>query len=43
MNKVKMLMGDLAETIESPANQLRILKQQFTLLARSIGNIMFQY
>lgn len=34
------IMGDLAETIESPANQLRILKQQFTLLARSIGNIV---
>jgi len=34
------IMGDLAETIESPANQLRILKQQFTLLARSIGNMI---
>lgn len=34
------IMGDLAETIESPANQLRILKQQFVLLARSIGNIV---
>ena len=36
----KNIMGDLAETIESPANQLRILKQQFTLLARSIGNMI---
>lgn len=36
----KNVMGDLAETIESPANQLRILRQQFTLLARSIGNII---
>lgn len=36
----KNVMGDLAETIESPANQLRILRQQFTLLARSIGNMV---
>lgn len=36
----KNVMGDLAETIESPANQLRILRQQFTLLARSIGNMI---
>jgi len=36
----KNVMGDLAETIESPANQLRILQQQFVLLARSIGNII---
>lgn len=30
--------GDFAKTIESPANQLRILKEQFAQLARSIGN-----
>ena len=30
--------GDFAKTIESPANQLRILKEQFSQLARSIGN-----
>lgn len=30
--------GDFAKTIESPANQLRVLKEQFTQLARSIGN-----
>lgn len=36
----KNVMGDLAETIESPANQLRILQQQFVLLSRSIGNII---
>jgi len=36
----KNVMGDLAETIESPANQLRVLQQQFVLLARSIGNII---
>lgn len=30
--------GDFAKTIESPANQLRILKEQFSQLARAIGN-----
>lgn len=34
------IMGDLVGTIESPANQLRILRQQFTLLSRSIGNMI---
>lgn len=32
------VMGDLAGTIDSPANALRILQQQFTQLQRSIGN-----
>lgn len=30
--------GDFAKTIESPANQLRVLKEQFSQLARAIGN-----
>ena len=30
--------GDFAKTIESPANQLRILKEQFSQLARAIGS-----
>jgi hypothetical protein len=30
--------GDFARTIESPANQLRILKEQFLQLGRAIGN-----
>ena len=29
--------GDFAKTIESPANQLRILREQFAQLARAIG------
>ena len=33
------VLNDLAQTIESPANQLRVLNQQITLLKRSIGNI----
>lgn len=32
------VMGDLAGTLSSPANQLRILQQQITLLKRAIGN-----
>lgn len=34
------LSGDWAKTIESPANQLRILKEQLTQLARAIGNLI---
>lgn len=33
-------MGDFANTIESPANQLRIFKEQITQLGRSIGNYL---
>ena len=32
-------MKDMSRTIDSPANQLRILKAQFTQLTRSIGNL----
>lgn len=32
------VMGDFARTIESPANQLRIFKEQITQLGRAIGN-----
>lgn len=31
--------GDLAETINAPSNQLRLLKANFTNLARTIGNL----
>ena len=34
------VMGDLAATINSPANAIRILKQEFTILRRSIGNMI---
>lgn len=33
------LSGDWAKTIESPSNQLRILKEQLTQLARAVGNL----
>ena len=32
------VMGDFARTIETPANQLRIFKEQMSQLARAIGN-----
>ena len=34
------VIGDFAKTLESPANALRILKQQITLLGRSIGSVL---
>lgn len=39
MNQVTTAQGDLARTLESPANQLRILRAQFSMAARAIGNI----
>ena len=32
--------GDLAKTIESPSNQMKIMREQVARLARSIGNIL---
>lgn len=34
------VMGDMARTVTTPANAMRILDQQFTQLKRSIGNII---
>ena len=39
MTQVTTAQGDLARTIEAPANQLRILKAQFEMAAQAIGNI----
>ena len=39
MKQTSYMQGDLARTMKSPANALMILKQQFTQLARAIGNI----
>lgn len=38
MNQAKLSMGDFAKTIESPANQLRILQQQLKQLSRTFGD-----
>ena len=39
MTQVTTAQGDLARTLDQPANQLRILKSEFTQAARAIGNI----
>ena len=39
MNQVTVAHGDMARTLDDPANQLRILKAQFNLAAQSIGSI----
>lgn len=39
MNQVTTAQGDMARSLESPANQLRIFKAQVTQAARAIGNI----
>ena len=39
MNQVTVAQGDMARTLNEPANQLRILKAQFNLAAQSIGSI----
>ena len=39
MTRVTTAQGDLARTLESPANQLRILKSELNQLTRAIGNI----
>ena len=39
MTQVTTVQGDMARTLDQPANQIRILKAQFEILARSIGNI----
>lgn len=40
MNQVTITHGDMARTIASPANQLRVLQAQVTLAARAIGNLL---
>ena len=39
MTQVTTAQGDMARTLEAPANQLRILQVQLTQAARAIGNI----
>lgn len=37
MEKTSAAQGDLARTLKSPANQLRVLKNQITLLTQNLG------
>jgi hypothetical protein len=39
MTQVTTAQGDMARTLEAPANQLRVLQAQLTQAARAIGNI----
>ena len=39
LRQAKNAMGDFANTIESPANQLKVLKQQFYEMQAAIGNL----
>ena len=39
MTQVTTAQGDMARTLEAPANQLRILQAQLTQASRAIGNI----
>lgn len=40
LQQSKNVMGDMARTIATPANSMRILKQQMTQLKRAIGDIL---
>lgn len=39
MTQVTTAQGDMARSLEAPANQLRILRAQVTMAAREIGNV----
>lgn len=39
MTQVTEVQGDMARTLEAPANQLRVLKAQVEMAGRAIGNI----
>lgn len=39
MSQVTEVQGDMSRTLDAPANQVRILKAQFTQLTRAIGNV----
>lgn len=39
MTQVTTAHGDMARTLNAPANQLKVLKAQFNMAAREIGNI----
>ena len=39
MQRTQYMQGDMARTLIQPANAIRVMKEQFTLLARAIGNI----
>ena len=40
MRQSTQVIGDMSRTLDSPANQMRILKTQYEQLVRSIGNLV---
>lgn len=43
MTQVTQVQGDMARTLQMPANQLRILKAQLEMAGRSIGNVFIPF
>ena len=43
MEQSTNVMGDMARTIQTPANALRILNQQITQLSRALGNLLMPF
>lgn len=41
MKQTANVQGNLAQTIQSPANQIKILKAQLDILAKSIGSLLY--
>lgn len=39
MTQVTTAQGDMARTLDAPANQLKVLRAQFNMAAREIGNV----
>jgi len=39
MTQVTVAQGDMARTLDDPANQIRVLKAEFSMAAREIGNV----
>ena len=41
MKQTANVQGNLAQTIQSPANQIKILKEQLDMLAKSVGSLLY--
>ena len=41
MKQTTNVQGNLAQTIQSPANQIKILKAQLDMLAKSVGSLLY--
>ena len=41
MKRTTNVQGNLAQTIQSPANQIKILKAQLDMLAKSVGSLLY--